>query len=232
MKSGVFAAGPLPEPLLSAPSSWACRSARISGSNRFARIWPGRPELLLVPNGSPYELDKDDRRQRLARSRVTMTGLPMAYLNRVGGQDELVFDGSSFVMHADGELVVQMADWEEQLLLTEWQRTADGWRCTTRAAHALDPFPADIYQAMVVGLRDYVANNGFPGVLLGLSGGIDSALSARSPSMRLGGQSVGVMMPLQIYRARTASRTPRENARLLGCRHDVVPIRPSRCGAR
>ena len=106
-------------------------------------------ELLLVPNGSPYELDKDDQRQRLVRVRVTITGLPMVYLNRVGGQDELVFDGSSFVMHPDGEVVVQMCDWEEQLLLTEWAREADGWRCQTRAEHRLDPFPEDVYRAMV-----------------------------------------------------------------------------------
>ena len=76
-----------------------------------------------------------------SRSRVLETGLPIAYLNRVGGQDELVFDGSSFVMHPDGERVVQMPDWDEALLLTEWARDADGWRCATRASHELDPFP-------------------------------------------------------------------------------------------
>ena len=88
--------------------------------------------MLLVPNGSPYELDKDDNRYRLVRARALQTGLPIAYLNRVGGQDELVFDGSSFIMHPDGERVVQMCDWDEALLITDWARTPDGWRCETR----------------------------------------------------------------------------------------------------
>src|SRR2546423_341479 len=88
---------------------------------------------------------------------------------RVGGQDELVFDGSSFVMHPDGELVAQMPDWEETLLVTEWARDGAGWRCDTRCEHELDAFPADVYRAMMVGLRDYVTRNGFPGVILGLS---------------------------------------------------------------
>ncbi|HEY0165080.1 MAG TPA: NAD+ synthase [Sphingomicrobium sp.] len=224
----IFAAGPLPEPL-------EFRGVKI-GVPVCEDIWlepvcahlaDAGAELLLVPNGSPYELDKDDHRQRLVRSRVTMTGLPLAYLNRVGGQDELVFDGSSFVMHADGELVVQMRDWEEQLLLTDWVREADGWRCQTRADHPLDPYPEDIYRAMVVALRDYVTANGFPGVILGLSGGIDSALSAAVAVDALGPDKVwGVMMPSK-YTGEESLDDARENARLLGCRHDVVPIVPA-----
>jgi len=183
-------------------------------------------EILLVPNGSPYELDKDDVRQKLVRSRVTMTGLPMVYLNRVGGQDELVFDGSSFIMHPDGERVVQMADWEEMLLLTEWNREADGWRCATRESHDLDPFPEDIYRAMMVGLRDYVTRNGFPGVILGLSGGIDSALSAAIAVDALGPDKVwGVMLPSK-YTSDESLDDARECARLLGCRLDVISIEP------
>jgi NAD+ synthase len=183
-------------------------------------------EILLVPNGSPYELDKDDVRQKLVRSRVTMTGLPMVYLNRVGGQDELVFDGSSFIMHPDGERVVQMADWEERLLLTEWNREADGWRCATRESHDLDPFPEDIYRAMMVGLRDYVTRNGFPGVILGLSGGIDSALSAAIAVDALGPDKVwGVMLPSK-YTSDESLDDARECARLLGCRLDVISIEP------
>ena len=183
-------------------------------------------ELLLVPNGSPYELDKDDKRARLVRSRVTMTGLPMAYLNRVGGQDELVFDGSSFIVHPDGERVVQLCDWDEALLVTDWERTADGWRCATREAHALDAFPEDVYRAMMVGLHDYVERNGFPGVILGLSGGIDSALSAAIAVDALGpGRVRGVMLPSK-YTSEESLEDARECARLLGCRHDVVSIAP------
>ena len=223
----VFAPGPLPEPI-------DFRGVKI-GVPICEDIWQeavcahladAGAELLLVPNGSPYELDKDDIRQRLVRSRVTMTSLPMAYLNRVGGQDELVFDGSSFVMHPDGERVVQMADWDEQLLITEWKREAEGWRCATRADHELDPYPEDVYRAMVVGLRDYVSRNGFPGVILGLSGGIDSALSAAIAVDALGAEKVwGVMLPSK-YTSEESLGDARECARLLGCRHDVISIAP------
>lgn len=184
-------------------------------------------EILLVPNGSPYELDKDELRQRLVRSRALSTGLPIAYINRVGGQDELAFDGSSFVMHPDGELVAQMADWDEGLLITDWVRTADGWRCETRCQHELDRFPADVYRAMMVALRDYVGRNGFSGVILGLSGGIDSALSAAVAVDALGpGKVRGVMLPSE-YTSAESLEDADECARLLGCRHDVISISPA-----
>jgi NAD+ synthase len=184
-------------------------------------------EMLLVPNGSPYELDKDDIRYRLVRSRALQTGLPIVYLNRVGGQDELVFDGSSFIIHPDGERVVQFCDWQDALLMTEWRRTLEGWRCMTRESHALDAFPQDVYQAMMVGLHDYVEGNGFPGVILGLSGGIDSALSAAVAVDALGPDKVwGVMLPSK-YTSEESLEDARECARLLGCRHDVVSIAPA-----
>jgi len=224
----IFAPGPLPEPL-------EYKGVKI-GVPICEDIWQevvcahlanAGAELLLVPNGSPYELDKDDKRYQLVRSRALETGLPLAYLNRVGGQDELVFDGSSFIVHPDGERVVQMPDWDEALFTTDWERTADGWRCTTRATHALDAFPEDVYRAMVVGLRDYVARNGFPGVILGLSGGIDSALSAAVAVDALGPDKVwGVMLPSK-YTSDDSLEDARECARLLGCRHDVVPIVPA-----
>jgi NAD+ synthase len=223
----IFVPGPMPEP-------FDFRGVKI-GVPICEDIWQeavcahlaeAGAEILLVPNGSPYELDKDDLRQRLVRSRVLQTGLPMAYVNRVGGQDELAFDGSSFVMHPDGELVVQMPDWDEALLVTEWVRTDDGWRCSTERRHALDPFPADVYRAMMVALRDYVVRNGFPGVILGLSGGIDSALSAAVAVDALGPDKVwGVMLPSK-YTSEESLDDARECARLLGCRHDVIPIVP------
>ena len=223
----VFASGPLPEPI-------EFRGVKL-GVPICEDIWQevvcshlaeAGAELLLVPNGSPYELDKDILREKLARSRVVETGLPLAYINRVGGQDELAFDGSSFVMHPDGERVVQMPDWEEALLVTDWARVADGWRCETRSEHELDAFPADVYRAMMVALRDYVTRNGFPGVILGLSGGIDSALSAAVAVDALGPEKVwGVMLPSK-YTSDESLEDARECARLLGCRHDVVSIVP------
>ena len=221
----VFAPGPLPEPI-------DFRGVKI-GVPICEDIWQeivcghladAGAEMLLVPNGSPFELDKDDLRYKLVRSRALQTGLPIAYLNRVGGQDELVFDGSSFILHPDGERVVQLCDWNEALLLTDWERAPDGWRCVTRETHELDAFPQDVYQAMMVGLRDYVERNGFPGVILGLSGGIDSALSAAVAVDALGPDKVwGVMLPSK-YTSESSLEDARENARLLGCRHDVVSI--------
>jgi NAD+ synthase len=224
----VFAPGPLPEPIefrgvkIGVP---ICED--IWQETVVAHLASSGAELLLSPNGSPYELDKDDIRERLVRSRVTAAGLPMIYLNRVGGQDELVFDGSSFVMHPDGDRPVQLCDWQEQLLITEWTREADGWRCQTRDQHQLDRYPEDIYRAMMVGLSDYVNRNGFPGVILGLSGGIDSALSAAVAVDALGPDKVwGVMMPSK-YTGGESLEDASECARLLGCRHDVVPIVPA-----
>ena len=224
----IFAPGPMPEPL-------EYKGVRI-GVPICEDIWQetvcshladAGAEFLLVPNGSPFELDKDETRQHLVRSRSVQTGLPIVYVNRVGGQDELAFDGSSFIMHPDGETVVQMADWEESLLLTEWERGPDGWRCATRDRHSLDTFPEDVYRAMMVALGDYVGRNGFAGVILGLSGGIDSALSAAVAVDALGPNRVrGVMLPSK-YTSPESLEDARECARLLGCRHDVVPIAPA-----
>jgi NAD+ synthase len=223
----IFTPGPLPEPLefkgvkIGVP---ICED--IWQEVVCAHLAEAGAEMLLVPNGSPYELDKDDKRYQLVRSRALQTGLPIAYINRVGGQDELAFDGSSFVVHPDGERVVQMPDWDEDLLITDWARTSDGWRCETRCEHELDAFPADVYRAMMVALRDYVERNGFPGIILGLSGGIDSALSAAIAVDALGPDKVwGVMLPSK-YTSDESLEDARECARLLGCRHDVIPIVP------
>lgn len=221
----IFTPGPLPQPIpwrgvkLGVP---ICEDMWLEPvCSRLAELGA---ELFIVPHGSPYELDKNLTREQLARARTTHTGLPLIFLNRVGGQDELAFDGSSFVMHPDGEIPVQMADWDEDFALTEWARGPDGWRCEAGTQHQLDQFPADVYQAMTVALRDYVVRNGFPGVILGLSGGIDSALSAAVAVDALGPDKVwGVMLPSR-FTSEESFEDARECARLLGCRHDVVSI--------
>ena len=221
----IFTPGPLPEPIV-----WRGLKLGVPVCEDMwlepvcAHLAELGAEFFIVPHGSPYELDKNQTRERLARARTTSTGLPLVFLNRVGGQDELAFDGSSFVMHPDGEIVVQMADWDEDFLLTEWVRDAAGWRCETRSDHELDSFPADVYRAMMVALRDYVQRNGFAGVILGLSGGIDSALSAAIAVDALGASKVwGVMLPSK-YTSDESLEDARESARLLGCRHDVISI--------
>lgn len=222
----VFTSGPLPEPFtfkgvrIGIP---ICEDLWLEDVSRH--LAERGSEMLLSPNGSPYEIDKDELRQRLFSDRARQVGLPLVYLNRVGGQDELAFDGSSMVFGADGTKVVQMRDWEEQLLFTHWEKEADGrWTCTTRDIHTLSPNPEDIYLAMVVALRDYVSRNGFPGVLLGLSGGIDSALSAAVAVDALGADKVwGVMMP-SAFTSQASLDDAAGCARLLGIRHDVIPI--------
>lgn len=225
----VFSAGPLPEPFLFKGVSIGIPICEDLWLEDVPRHLAARgAEILLSPNGSPYEIDKDDLRQRLFGGRSKDIGVPLVYLNRVGGQDELAFDGSSMVFSAEGERIIQMRDWEEQLLFTDWHRQADGrWTCATRDIHQLSPNPEDIYLAMVVALRDYVTRNGFPGVLLGLSGGIDSALSAAVAVDALGADKVwGVMMP-SAFTGSESLEDAAECARLLGIRHDVIPIAPA-----
>lgn len=181
-------------------------------------------ELFLVPNGSPYEADKQDVRLNHVVARVTETGLPMAYLNQFGGQDELVFDGASFVLNADRSLALQMPAFESQIVLTEWNRTDDGWQCVPQTAAAVEEGLESIYLACVQGLRDYVNKTGFPGVVLGLSGGIDSAICAAIAADALGPEKVHcIMMPYR-YTAEDSLSDAEACAEALGVRYDVVPI--------
>ncbi|WP_309602204.1 NAD+ synthase [Sphingomonas sp.] len=223
----VFAAGPLPDPI-----EW--RGVRL-GIPICEDIWlepvcahlaKAGAEILLVPNGSPFEIDKDRRRLSLVQARVTETGLPLVYLNRVGGQDELAFDGSSFVVNDDGQIALQMPDWDEALWLTEWSRTANGWTCASAKKSQLSAYPEDIYRAMMIGLRDYVGRNNFPGVLLGLSGGIDSALSAAIAVDALGADKVWCVMLPSKYTSDDSLEDAASCAAMLRCRHDVIPIVP------
>ena len=225
----VFDAGPLPGPM-------SFRGVRL-GVPICEDIWTPDvteclaetgAELLVVPNGSPYEIGKDDKRLSLVVGRIGETGLPLLYLNRVGGQDELVFDGASFVVNADRSLAWQLPDWDEAVVTTQWSRHATGaWACAPGRIAELDTDPADIYHAMVVGLRDYVNRNRFPGVVLGLSGGIDSALSAAVAVDALGPDRVwGVMMPSR-FTVDDSLEDAALCAQMLGCRLDTMPILPA-----
>jgi NAD+ synthase len=185
-------------------------------------------EILIVPNGSPFEHDKQDVRLNLAVARVTETGLPLIYCNQVGGQDELVFDGASFVLNADRRLAAQARAFEEQLLITRWRRDAKGlWTCTDGELAPPVTGTEAIYRAMCLGLRDYVEKNRFPGVVLGLSGGIDSALSAAVAVDALGPERVhAVMMPSR-YTSAASLEDAQAVAGALGIRLDSVPIEPA-----
>ena len=225
----LFQPGPLPEPIvfrgvmIGVPiceDIWqpdVCRHLADFGA-----------ELLIVPNGSPYEIDKDTLRiDGVAKLRAVDTKLPLAYLNRVGGQDELVFDGASFVINGDGTLAVQLTDWEEQLVLTQWTRTAQGWRCDRGAIASLADHPEDIYCAMVLALRDYVDRNRFPGVVLGLSGGIDSAICAAIAADALGPERVWTVMLPSRFTSQDSLEDATACAQMIGCRYDTIPIGPA-----
>jgi len=182
-------------------------------------------EILLVPNGSPFEKNKDDVRLNLVVARVTETGLPLAYLNQVGGQDELVFDGASFVLNGDRSLALQMPMFEEAIAVTRWRRGEDGWRMDQGEVARLPEQEEETWKACVLGLRDYVLKNRFPGVVLGLSGGIDSAVVAAMAVDALGQDRVHCVMLPYAYTSRDSLADAEECARLLGVRYDVVPIK-------
>jgi NAD+ synthase len=178
-----------------------------------------------VPNGSPFERNKDDVRLNLSVARVTETGLPLAYLNQVCGQDELVFDGASFVLNADRSLALQMPMFEEAVTLTRWRRGADGWIAEPGSMARLPEGEEETWKACVLGLRDYVLKNRFPGVVLGLSGGIDSAVVAAMAVDALGPGKVHCVMLPYAYTSRDSLEDAEACAKALGVRYDVVPIR-------
>jgi NAD+ synthase len=180
-------------------------------------------EILVVPNGSPYARDKNDLRLSIAVARVTESGLPLVYLNQVGGQDELVFDGASFALNADLSVAAQQPAFQEDITTLVWRKDASGWRCTGKVAPLLEGDKGD-YAACVLGLRDYVRKNGFPGVLLGISGGIDSALCAAIAVDALGADQVrGVMLPFK-YTAQVSLDDAAKLAKALGIRYEILPI--------
>src|SRR3984885_12425970 len=180
-------------------------------------------EILVVPNGSPYTREKADMRLSVSVARVTESGLPLVYLNQVGGQDELVFDGGSFALNGDLSVAAQLPAFEESITTLRWKKGAGGWRCNGPVTASLEADRAD-YAACVLGLRDYVGKNGFPGVLLGISGGIDSALCAAIAVDALGVERVrGVMLPFR-FTAQVSLDDAAELAKNLGIRYEVLPI--------
>lgn len=181
-------------------------------------------EILIVPNGSPFTLKKWAQRENVAVARVVETGLPMLYVNQVGGQDELVFDGASFALNRGGKLAAQLPAWESCVALTEWRREEEGWACVSGPLATIEEGHAAAYLACVTGLRDYVEKNRFPGVVLGLSGGVDSALCAAMAVDALGHARVHcLMMPYRF--TSTASLSDAAGcAHALGVRYDIVPI--------
>ncbi len=223
-----FAPGPLPGPLV-------VRGVRI-GVPICEDMWlpdvceclaETGAELLLVPNGSPFEVGKESARMTHSVARVVETGLPLAYVNRIGGQDELVFDGGSYVLNADASMAARLPQWRAALALTHWHREAGRWVCARQDIAPEGDDIADIYHAMVLGLRDYVTRNRFPGIVLGMSGGIDSALSAAVAVDALGPDKLWCVMLPSRYTSRDSLDDAQQCAHALGARLETIPIEPA-----
>ncbi|MBJ6131679.1 NAD+ synthase [Ochrobactrum sp. Q0168] len=223
----VFEPGPLPGPV-------NFRGVRI-GIPICEDIWgdlgvsetlaESGAEFLLVPNGSPYHRAKMDRRYQVVLKQVMLAELPMLYANQVGGQDELIFDGASFAFNPGSKFpCLQMPQFSEQIAMTIWHRDGDTWRCEEGEKALLpEELEAD-YSACVLGLRDYVNKNGFKDVVLGLSGGIDSAICAAMGVDALGPERVRCIMLPYRYTSDESLKDAADCAKALGVRYDIVPI--------
>ena len=221
----VFASGPMPGPI-------NFRDVRL-GVMICEDMWQpdvaeclqeSGAEIFVVLNGSPYALDKWDQRLNLAVERITETRLPMIYVNQVGGQDELVFDGGSFVLNADRRLQARCVDWSPALQITNWNRTGDDWICEQSETASTEDRLSSIYSAMQLGLRDYIDKNNFPGVLIGMSGGVDSALTAAVAVDALGADRVHCVMMPSPYTSEESLTDASAATELLGCRLDEINI--------
>jgi NAD+ synthase len=226
----VFASGPPPGPV-------SFRGVRI-GTPICEDIWTEwgdyedvveclaetGAELMIVPNGSPYSRDKDDVRLNIAVARVTESSVPLIYANQIGGQDELVFDGASFGLHADRSLAFQLPAFCEAVKTMRWERAGNSWRCLDGPAVTVEEGDEADYAACMLGLRDYVNKNGFKGVVLGLSGGVDSALVAALAVDALGAERVHCVMLPYRYTSQESLTDAAAAAKALGVRYDVVPI--------
>lgn len=221
----VFTPGPLPGPIV-------FRDIRI-GVPICEDIWTDEvtdclaetgAEILIVPNGSPWWRDKSDERLQIAVARVVETGLPLIYLNQLGGQDELIFDGASFGLSRDRTLDFQLPQFEAAVSIVTYENSGDGWACVDGAIAALPDGEEADWRACVLGLRDYVDKNRFPGVVLGMSGGIDSAVCAAIAADALGPERVHCVMLPYRYTSAESLTDAEECSRRLGVRYDTIPI--------
>ena len=227
----VFAVGPMPGPVnfrgvrLGLP---ICED--IWGPEAVETIAETGGEILLVMNGSPYRRTVLDERLNVAVPRIKESRLPMLYVNQVGGQDELVFDGASFALNADASLALQLPSFRETVAVTHWERGAQGWRCLAGPVATLDEGEKADYAACVLGLRDYVDKNGFKGVVLGLSGGVDSALCAAMAVDALGANRVQCVMLPYRFTSPESVEDAAQVATALGVKYDTIAIAPAIAG--
>jgi NAD+ synthase (glutamine-hydrolysing) len=214
------------------PAIFALNGIRI-GLSICEDMWGASPaaearaagaEVLIAINGSPYDTNSQAKREEVVRSRVNETGIPAIYLNMVGGQDELVFDGGSFAMSSQGDICFRAKSFEEGLYSIELQATAANIQLSSEIVEQTSRVDESVYKALVCGTRDYVTKNGFPGVIMGLSGGVDSALTLAIACDALGADHVrAVMMPFR-YTSNMSQEDASAQASTMGVRYDVLPI--------
>lgn len=224
----VFAQGPLPKPFLIRGISVGLPICEDIWTPKVVEcLAKSGSEIILVANGSPFEAGKEKIRLDLIAQRVEDSKCPIIYLNQVGGQDELVFDGASFAINSNGKFAIKLPPFEERVVITNWNRAGDHWTCEPGELWEGESRLSSVYSALLLGIRDYVNKNRFQGVVIGLSGGVDSALSAALAVDALGAERVQCVMMPSRYTSHESINDAQECASLLGVRLETISIEPA-----
>lgn len=221
----VFESGPCPEPIeFKGVKLGVLTCEDLWWETVTEYLTNKQSDILISLNGSPFETIKARDRYANGKERAQQSGIPLIYTNQVGGQDELVFDGEAFVMDKDGEIIVRQTAFEETVTMTEWHEEGGIWICKPQDLPPKNDRETDIYQAMMIGVRDYVNKNRFPGVIIGMSGGIDSALSAIIAVDALGADRVHLVMMPSEYTSEESLLDASDAAKMMGCQIDNISI--------
>ncbi|MBT6032715.1 MAG: NAD+ synthase [Kordiimonadaceae bacterium] len=221
----VFSRGPCPEPIdFKGVKLGVLTCEDLWWEEVTQHLADKHSDILISLNGSPYEEIKARDRFQNGKERTTQSDIPLIYTNQVGGQDELVFDGEAFVMDKNGQVIVRQTAFVDCTTMTEWSKVDNGWVCAAHDLPEKNDRLTDIYQAMMIGVRDYVNKNHFPGVIIGMSGGIDSALSAIVAVDALGADKVHLVMMPSKYTSEESLIDAADAARMMGCAIDNIPI--------
>jgi len=221
----VFSTAPMPETMNFRGIKLGVMICEEMWNNKAAQnLKKQGAEILISINASPFEIDKHKARLKAARDNLAETALPLIYLNQVGGQDELVFDGNSFILASNGDFTRTFSRFDEEISLTKWQKSGKYWVCADGDITVTHEKYESIYSALKLGLRDYVTKNGFPGVVLGMSGGIDSALSAAIAVDCLGTERVRLVMMPSKYTSTESLDDAKSCAKMLGASIETISI--------
>lgn len=219
----VFSPGPLPSPIHWHGINIGLMICEDMWNTNLTEPLKGS-EILISINASPFEVGKHAKRLERASIQSRGLGLPLIYVNQCTGQDDLVFDGDSFVVSKTQEMVIRLPRFAESVSYTEWEKIGEEWICDSGEMKLYKTEEEVVYMAMVMGLREYVEKNNFPGVIIGLSGGIDSAISAVVAVDALGADKVHAVMMKSRFTSEESLEDAEKCAKLLGIRYEVVSI--------